>query len=131
VPHTLGFALILALLAALFLFGAVREARLSRGRLALARELSRTGQLAQVQIVETKRDGLGFRVMLRYRYRTPIGTLLEARIPISEGGAFRVDESPQASLALVSHDGKRGLLLTRSGYPLLNPPSALSLPPTR
>ena len=58
--------------------------------------------------------------MLRYRFRTPSGSVLTGSIALSEGGAYRVAESEHRSLALLSCDGRRGLLLTRSGYPLLN-----------
>ena len=58
--------------------------------------------------------------MFRYRFRTPSGAVLEGSIASSEGGAYRVAESERSSLALLSRDGRRGLLLTRSGYPLLN-----------
>jgi hypothetical protein len=125
-PHELAFAFAGALMSAGFLFGALREARLARGRLALATEIEHgSGELAVVQLLETKRDELGFRVVLRYRYRTPSGAVLRNSIALSEGGAYRVNESAQESLALLSRDGQRGLLLTRSGYPLQNVSEAL------
>ncbi len=120
VPHELAVALLFALLVALLLRGVLREVRVSRDRLALAAELVKNGPLAVVELLEIKRDQKGFRVMLRYRYRTPSGAVLEGSIASSEGGAYRVNESQRKSLALLSRDGRRGLLLTRSGYPLLN-----------
>jgi len=98
----------------------LRTIELSRDRLALTAELVQSGELAVVELLESKRDQKDFRVMLRYRYRTPSGAVLEGSIASSEGGAYRVNESERQSLALLSRDGSRGLLLTRSGYPLLN-----------
>lgn len=120
VPHELAVALLFALLVALLVRGILREVRVSRDRLALAAELVQSGVLAVVELLGSKRDYKGFRAMLRYRYRTPSGAVLEGSIASSEGGAYRVNESQRKSLALLSRDGRRGLLLTRSGYPLLN-----------
>jgi hypothetical protein len=119
-PRDLASASALLLLALAFFVGAAREARLAFRRLALASEIEQDGMLSSVRLLETKRDELGFRVMLRYRYRTPGGTELQAAIALSEGGAYRLNGSDDESLALLSRDGQRGLLLTRSGYPLLN-----------
>lgn len=99
--------------------------RISLNRVALAAELAKNGELSVVELLDTKRDERGFGVMLRYRYRTLSGAILEGSIASSEGGAYRVAESDTHSLALVSRDGRRGILLTRSGYPLLNAAEAL------
>ena len=45
----------------------LREVRVSRDRLALAAELVQSGELAVVELLESKRDQNGFRVTLRYR----------------------------------------------------------------
>jgi len=118
--HALVMAFALALLSGFFVWSTARSARVGLGRLRLATQLAQMGQLVQVEILDSKRDELGMRVMLRYRYRTPNGTVLTASIPSSEGGAYRVDESPSKSLALLAPDERRGVLLTRSGYPVLN-----------
>src|SRR6185369_8316985 len=106
--------------------GVVREVRVGLARVALTAELAKNGELLVVQVLDSKRDERGFRVMLRYRYLTPSGAELEGSVASSEGGAYRIAESDTKSLALVSRDGRRGVLLTRSGYPLLNAAEALS-----
>jgi hypothetical protein len=128
VPHELAIALVIALLVAVLVRGGWREVRVSRDRLALAEELARSGELAVVELLERKRDDQGFRVMFRYRFRTPAGTVLEGGIASSEGGAYRWHESERQSVALLSRDGRRGLLLARSGYPLLNVSEHLPAP---
>lgn len=125
VSHELGVALVSALLAALVLGGGLREVRTALARLSLTTELTKNGQLSVVELLDTKQDERGFRVMLHYRYGTPGGAVLEGSIASSEGGAYRVAESDTKSLALVSRDGRHGVLLTRSGYPLLNAAEAL------
>jgi len=126
VPHELALAVITLLLVALLVKGTSREVRVSRDRLALATELVGNGGLSVVELLESKRDQNGFRVMLRYRYRTPSGAMLKGSIASSEGGAYRLNESESQSLALLSQDGRRGLLLARSGYPLVNVAEHLS-----
>lgn len=125
VSAELGVALVSALLTALVMAGGLREVRTALARLTLTAELAKNGALSVVELLDTKRDERGFRVMLHYRYRTPGGAVLEGSIASSEGGAYRVAESDTKSLALVSRDGRHGVLLTRSGYPLLNADEAL------
>jgi len=119
-PHELAIAGVIALLVAVILGGALRDVRSSLNRLTVTAELVKNGRLVFVELLESKRDERGWRVLVRYRYRTPSGAVLEGSIATSEGGAYRVNESERKSLALLSQDGQRGLLLTRSGYPLLN-----------
>lgn len=120
VPHELAVALCSALLVALVAAGVIREVRGSVARLALTAELAKDGKLSVVDLLDCKKDDKGFRVMLRYRFRTPSGVVLQGDIASSEGGAYRLAESEHQSLALLARDERTGLLLTRSGYPLLN-----------
>ena len=106
--------------------GAWREQRVSLRRMALAESLAKDGELVIVKVLTWRRDDNGFRVMLRYTFRTPDGATHEASIAVSEGGAYRVDELGNESAALLSRDGQQVLLLTRSGYPLLNAAEALA-----
>lgn len=120
VPHELALACVTAFLAAIVLRGSMKEVRASLDRMALSRELSEDGKLAPVDLLESRREEGGFRVMLLYRYRTTRGVELTGSIAVAEGGAYRLDESGDQSLAMLSQDEQRGLLLSRSGYPLMN-----------
>jgi hypothetical protein len=115
-----------AFMAGLVGVGAWREQRVSLNRMALAESLAKDGELTIVSVLTSRRDDNGFRVMLRYTLRTPDGATHEASVAASEGGAYRVDELGNKSAALLSRDGRQVLLLTRSGYPLLNAAEALA-----
>ena len=115
-----------AFVAGLIGVGTWRELRVSLERLQLAESLAKDGVPTIVNVMASRKDDGGFRVMLRYTFRTPDGATHEAAIAVAEGGAYRVDESGTKSLALLSRDGRQVLLLTRSGYPLLNATEALA-----
>ena len=125
-PLKLFYAAAAAFVTGLIGFGTWRELGVSLNRLELAESLSKNGVPTVVNIMASRKDDGGFRVMLRYTIRTPDGATHEAAIAVAEGGAYRVDESGTKSLALLSRDGRQVLLLTRSGYPLLNATEALA-----
>lgn len=125
-PLQLVYAAMGAFVAGLVGLGTRRELRVSLDRISLTEQLAKEGVLAVVDVVMSRKDDKGFRVMLRYTFRTPQGTTHEAGIAITEGGAYRVNESERKSAALLSRDGRQAVLLTRSGYPLLNAAEALA-----
>jgi hypothetical protein len=125
-PFELALVAASAFMAGLIGYGARREMRVSLDRLKLTERLAKDGTLAIVDVVTTRKDENGFRVMLRYSFRTPTGVVHEANMTLAEGGAYRVGESDGKSLALLSRDERQGLLLTRSGYPLLNAAEVLA-----
>ena len=125
-PGQLIFAALAAFMAAVVGAGTWREQRVSLNRLKLAESLANDGVPTIVNVMASRKDENGFRVMFRYTFRTAAGAQYEAAIAVAEGGAYRVDESETKSLALLSRDGRQVLLLTRSGYPLLNAAEALA-----
>lgn len=125
-PLRLAYAAGGAFTAGLVGFGTWRELRVSLHRMVLAESLAKDGELAIVNVLTWRKDDKGFRVMLRYTFRTPDGATHEAGIAVSEGGAYRVDDLGNKSAALLSRDGRQVVLLARSGYPLLNAAEALA-----